>query len=150
MDNDARRCNDAEAWTSWRRAPVFILWSQTVWRHEEAGRTVQPIGGPQHTVTRNVLQSGSETARAWAGKTLQWHGGLIAQSAPFISVVTSWSDLDCVCVSVTLRMSWVVIWQINKRIWILCGELWCYIWRTGFNTYQSCIIQLLNQTNNRW
>ena len=36
---------DPRAWASWRRAPVFIQRSQTLWRHEEVDHTTEPIGG---------------------------------------------------------------------------------------------------------
>lgn len=36
---------DPRAWASWRRAPVFIRRSQTLWRHEEVDHTIEPIRG---------------------------------------------------------------------------------------------------------
>lgn len=29
-----------EAWTAWRRAPVFIVEGQTLWRHQELDQTI--------------------------------------------------------------------------------------------------------------
>lgn len=44
-------------WPSWRRAPVFILWTDVLTQQKEAGRSSTPMTSSRLTVTRIALQN---------------------------------------------------------------------------------------------